>query len=85
MMNDHIRQRQLDNPFKFKHIKNLQGENQLNGNQPCVVMAAPGMLQNGLSRRLFDRWCEDSNNGVVLAGYSVEGTLAKDITYQVSG
>lgn len=42
-----------------------------------MVLASPGMLQSGFSRMLFDRWCEDPRNGVVLAGYSVEGTLAR--------
>jgi cleavage and polyadenylation specificity factor subunit 3 len=42
-------------------------------------MASPGMLQNGLSRDLFDLWCSDAKNGVVFAGYCVEGTLAKKI------
>lgn len=37
------------------------------------------MLQNGVSRQLFERWCEDERSGVVLAGYSVEGTLAKKL------
>ena len=36
---------------------------------PCVVLASPGMLQSGFSRSLFDRWCEDARNGVILAGY----------------
>ena len=44
-----------------------------------MVMASPGMLQSGLSRRLFERWCDDEKNGVVLAGYSVQGTLAYDL------
>lgn len=35
------------------------------------------MLQNGLSRDLFEQWCQDSRNGVIITGYSVEGTLAK--------
>ena len=35
------------------------------------------MLQSGFSRQLFDRWAEDPRNGVVLAGYSVEGTMAR--------
>ena len=42
-------------------------------------MAAPGMLQSGVSRQLFDRWASNKENGVVIAGYSVEGTLAKQI------
>ena len=76
-MNTNV-QRQLDvgNPFKFKHIDNI---NRLDTSAmgPCVVVAAPGMLQNGVSRQLFELWCEDPRNGVLLAGYSVEGTLAK--------
>lgn len=37
------------------------------------------MLQNGLSRELFERWCTDAKNGCVIAGYCVEGTLARHI------
>lgn len=37
------------------------------------------MLQNGLSRELFELWCPDSKNGCIIAGYCVEGTLAKHI------
>lgn len=46
---------------------------------PCVVLASPGMLQHGFSRMLFDRWCEDARNGIVLSGYSSEGTLARQL------
>ncbi|GKT15324.1 hypothetical protein ADUPG1_010679, partial [Aduncisulcus paluster] len=46
---------------------------------PCVVLAAPGMLQSGLSRHLFDKWASDGNNGVVITGYCVEGTFGFDI------
>lgn len=44
---------------------------------PCVVMASPGMLQNGLSREFFELWCQDARNGVIIPGYCVDGTLAK--------
>ena len=44
---------------------------------PSVVMASPGMMQSGLSRELFESWCTDRRNGVIVAGYCVEGTLAK--------
>ncbi len=40
-------------------------------------MASPGMMQSGLSRQLFEAWCTDKRNGVLIAGYCVEGTLAK--------
>lgn len=33
--------------------------------------------KSGLSRELFEQWCTDRRNGVIIAGYCVEGTLAK--------
>ena len=44
---------------------------------PSVVMASPGRMQSGLSRELFENWCTDRRNGTIIAGYCVEGTLAK--------
>ena len=44
---------------------------------PSVVLASPGMMQSGLSRELFESWCTDKRNGCIIAGYCVEGTLAK--------
>lgn len=44
---------------------------------PSVVMASPGMMQSGLSRELFEDWCIEKRNGTIIAGYCVEGTLAK--------
>lgn len=80
MMNDNVRRRfEISNPFHFKHVKNIKGINQFNDEGPCVFMASPGMLQNGLSRELFERWCTSKQNGLVLSGYSVEGTLAKKV------
>ena len=35
------------------------------------------VTQSGLSRELFEQWCTDRRNGVIIAGYCVEGTLAK--------
>ena len=79
-MNDRIRaQYQVSNPFMFKHIQSLKGMSDFDDIGPSVVMASPGMLQSGLSRQLFDAWCQDARNTCVIAGYSVEGTLAKHI------
>lgn len=79
-MNDKIRRQiAINNPFVFKHISNLKGIDHFDDIGPCVVMASPGMLQSGLSRELFESWCTDSKNGVIIAGYCVEGTLAKTI------
>lgn len=46
---------------------------------PSVVMASPGFLQSGVSRQLFENWCDDERHGVIIAGYTVEGTLANDL------
>ena len=80
MMNDKIRKQfDIHNPFVFKHISNLKSIDDFQDNGPCVIMASPGMLQSGLSKELFELWCQDPRNGVIIAGYSVDGTLAKKI------
>ena len=80
MMNEKIRKQiAFSNPFIFKHISYLRGIESFEDRGPCVMMASPGMLQNGLSRELFERWCSNKQNGVIIAGYCVEGTLAKQI------
>merc|ERR1712156_629229 len=71
--------RQMNNPFVFKHISNLKGIDHFDDVGPCVILASPGMMQSGLSRELFESWCTDKKNGCVIAGYCVEGTLAKHI------
>ncbi|XP_063703757.1 cleavage and polyadenylation specificity factor 73 [Culicoides brevitarsis] len=79
-MNDKIRRQiAVNNPFVFRHISNLKGIDHFDDIGPCVIMASPGMMQSGLSRELFENWCTDSKNGVIIAGYCVEGTLAKTI------
>ncbi|XP_015903768.1 cleavage and polyadenylation specificity factor 73 [Parasteatoda tepidariorum] len=79
-MNDKIkRQIAINNPFVFKHISNLKSIDHFDDIGPCVVMASPGMMQSGLSRELFESWCTDPKNGTIIAGYCVEGTLAKHI------
>eukprot|EP00761_Pharyngomonas_kirbyi_P004737 gb/GECH01004742.1/.p1 GENE.gb/GECH01004742.1/~~gb/GECH01004742.1/.p1 ORF type:complete len:803 (+),score=185.02 gb/GECH01004742.1/:1-2409(+) len=80
MMNEKIRKQfDVSNPFVFKHISNLRGMEDFHDSGPCVVMASPGMLQSGLSRELFELWCDHDKNGVIIPGYCVEGTLAKTI------
>uniref|UniRef100_H3AIE9 Cleavage and polyadenylation specificity factor subunit 3 n=1 Tax=Latimeria chalumnae TaxID=7897 RepID=H3AIE9_LATCH len=77
-MNDKIRKQiNINNPFVFKHISNLKSMDHFDDIGPSVVMASPGMMQSGLSRELFESWCTDKRNGVIIAGYCVEGTLAK--------
>eukprot|EP00043_Microstomoeca_roanoka_P009598 m.91345 g.91345 ORF g.91345 m.91345 type:complete len:784 (+) comp14632_c0_seq2:23-2374(+) len=72
----------ISNPFNFKHISYIKGLNQFDEQYdggPCVMLASPGMLQSGLSREVFERWASNKANCVLLAGYAVEGTLAKDL------
>lgn len=79
-MNERIRRQiAISNPFVFKHISNLKSIDHFDDVGPCVIMATPGMMQSGLSRELFEAWCGDTKNGVIIAGYCVEGTLAKQI------
>ena len=44
-----------------------------------IVMASPGMMQSGFSRELFESWCSDKRNGLMMPGYSVAGTLAHHV------
>ncbi|BFZ15737.1 hypothetical protein BsWGS_18776 [Bradybaena similaris] len=79
-MNEKIRRQiTISNPFIFKHVINLKNIEQFEDIGPSVVLASPGMMQSGLSRELFESWCIDKRNGVIIAGYCVEGTLAKHI------
>ncbi|DAZ96045.1 TPA: hypothetical protein N0F65_000040 [Lagenidium giganteum] len=80
MMNDRIRKQiAISNPFQFEHISNLKSLEDFDDSGPSVVMASPGMLQSGVSRQLFERWCSDKRNACLIPGYVVEGTLAKKI------
>ena len=77
-MNDVIRSAfQIANPFKFKHVTHLKGP--LDDTGACVVLATPSMLQSGMSRELFDSWCENPKNGCIIADFAVQGTLAREV------
>lgn len=82
-MNANIRARfaRHDNPFVFKHISHLpqsrNSERRVAEGPPCVVLASPGMLQSGTSRELLEVWAPDPRNGLIITGYSVEGTPAR--------
>ena len=83
MMNARIRaQMDVSNPFSFRYIQNLKSADAIDDTSPAVVFASPGMLQSGVSRQLFDRWAADPKNGVLIAGYAVDHTLAKEIMNQ---
>lgn len=80
MMNERIQKISLTkNPFDFRNVESIKDVHTFKDAGPCVMMASPGMLQSGFSRDLFERWCSNEKNGVVIPGYCVEGTLAKEI------
>ena len=73
------------NPFDFKYITRVKTEQDIldvYNNKPCVVFASPGMLQSGLSRNLFEKWCSDQTNGIVITGYCVDKTMAREVLGQ---
>ena len=71
--------RQASNPFMFKHIVETQKKDDLEGSGPRVILATPSMLQNGLSRKIFEEYAPDSKNTIIIADFAVQGTLAKEV------
>ncbi|KAL9129297.1 MAG: hypothetical protein Q9217_002207 [Psora testacea] len=66
-------------PWDFRFIRSLKNLERFDDMGGCVVLASPGMLQSGVSRELLERWAPNDRNGVIITGYSVEGTMAKQI------
>lgn len=66
-------------PWDFKYIRSLKNLDRFDDVGSSVMLASPGMLQSGVSRELLERWSPDPKNGVIITGYSVEGTMAKHI------
>lgn len=63
------------------HISNVPQsrgwERKIAEGPPCVVLASPGFMTSGPSRELLELWAPDSRNGVIITGYSIEGTMAR--------
>ncbi|KAK9858462.1 hypothetical protein WJX84_012388, partial [Apatococcus fuscideae] len=84
MMNDNIKaafqiQEKASNPFMFQYIVETQKKDDLEGSGPKVILATPSMLQNGLSRKLFEAYASDPKNAIIIADFAVQGTLAKEV------
>ncbi|KAI9681093.1 MAG: endoribonuclease ysh1 [Caeruleum heppii] len=69
-------------PWDFRFIRSLKNLDRFDDMGGCVMLASPGMLQSGVSRELLERWAPDQKNGVIITGYSVEGTMAKQIMHE---
>lgn len=66
-------------PWDFRYVRSLRSLDRFDDIGGCVMLASPGMLQTGTSRELLERWAPSERNGVVMTGYSVEGTMAKQL------
>jgi cleavage and polyadenylation specificity factor subunit 3 len=69
-------------PWDFRFVRSLKSLDRFDDMGGCVMLASPGMMQSGTSRELLERWAPDSRNGVIITGYSVEGTMAKQIVHE---
>ncbi|KAI6121570.1 beta-lactamase-like protein, partial [Pisolithus sp. B1] len=82
-MNRTIRSRfaRRDSPFVFKHVTSISRargwERKLAEGPPCVVLATPAFMQVGASRELLELLAPDPRNGIIITGFSVEGTMAR--------
>ncbi|OQE71758.1 hypothetical protein PENNAL_c0101G10348 [Penicillium nalgiovense] len=66
-------------PWDFRFVRSLRSLERFDDVGGCVMLASPGMLQTGTSRELLERWAPSDRNGIVMTGYSVEGTMAKGL------
>lgn len=66
-------------PWDLRYIRSLKTLERFDDMGECVMLASPGMMQNGVSRHLLERWAPSDKNGVIITGYSVEGTMARMI------
>jgi cleavage and polyadenylation specificity factor subunit 3 len=68
--------------WDFRFVRSLKSVDKFQDLGACVMLASPGMMQSGTSRELLERWAPDPRNGVIITGYSVEGTMAKQIVHE---
>lgn len=66
------------NMFDFKHIKGFE-RSLINNEGPMVVLSTPGMLHGGLSLAIFEEWCTNELNMIIMPGYCVAGTVGHKI------
>ena len=71
---EHTRMTTKD-PFDFKHVRVIK-QSGYREEGPCVVIASPGMLQNGVSFYFYNMWHDDPANGIIFAGYSVKNSFS---------
>ena len=66
------------NMFEFRHIKPFD-RSYIQNPGPMVVLATPGMLHGGLSLQIFEEWCTNELNMIIMPGYCTAGTVGHKI------
>lgn len=66
------------NMFEFRHIKPFD-RSYIQNPGPMVVLATPGMLHGGLSLQIFEEWCPNELNMIIMPGYCTAGTIGHKI------
>jgi cleavage and polyadenylation specificity factor subunit 3 len=80
MMNESIQKKMEErHPFDFKHVEMMKSVREYDDHGPCVIMCSPGTMQSGMSRELFDMWCDDPKCSVIIPGYMVKGTFSESV------
>ena len=65
----------MRNVFDFPHVKPRPDGNVIHSTGPMVLLATPGMLHAGYSLSVFQKWCSDKKNLIVLPGYCLPKTV----------
>jgi cleavage and polyadenylation specificity factor subunit 3 len=58
-----------------RFITYVDNENTIGKNEPAVVFCTPGMLQSGVSRKLFEDYANNEKNLLLITGYGASGSL----------
>jgi len=72
-----------ENPFHFGTLDFIRGNNRsldvASSEEPCVVIAASGMLTGGRILNHLETTLEDPDSSLVFVGYQAEGTPGREI------
>uniref|UniRef100_A0AC35TUX5 Integrator complex subunit 11 n=1 Tax=Rhabditophanes sp. KR3021 TaxID=114890 RepID=A0AC35TUX5_9BILA len=66
------------NMFEFKNIQPFNMD-YAEDPGPMVVFSTPGMLHSGQSLKIFQKWCGDEKNMIIMPGYCTPGTVGHKV------
>ncbi|CAL6081484.1 73 kDa subunit [Hexamita inflata] len=58
-----------------KYITYAENEKMISKNEPSIIFCTPGMLQSGVSRKLFEEYGVSDKNTLLVTGYGASGSL----------